>query len=102
VSVPSFSWSDATEVVKVYFDVPGFGDVPADAVTVASTGRSFEARVAAGGAVHVLKKAGLHADITGATAKKGKTKIIVTLTKKDPVSWWELTAGGGAGYAGDD
>ncbi len=102
--IRAFQWSDAGATVKVYAEVPSFASLSDDHLHVSSDSRSFELRVASpdGREVHVLRKAGLYADIAGATAKKGKTKVVVTLKKAEgELSWFELTAAKPLG-GGDD
>lgn len=99
--ISKFAWADDTDAVKVYIDHADAKSLADEDIFLASDARSFELRVNTADCVLCLKKSNLHADISAARVKKGKDKLIITLTKKQPSSWWELTSGTGFA-AGDD
>jgi hypothetical protein len=124
VNITKFAWADDGATVKVYVDVAAdvLASLSPESFHVSSESRSFELRIvvpgagsgsgsgagavagagAAGGEVRVLKKANLHADISGASAKRGKTRVVVTLTKADSSLTWYDLQGNARPFEGDD
>jgi hypothetical protein len=121
VPITKFAWADDGATVKVYVDVAAdvLASLSPESLHVSSESRSFELRIvvpagagsgagagavagAAGGEVRVLKKANLHADISGASAKRGKTRVVVTLTKADSSLTWYDLQGNARPFEGDD
>jgi hypothetical protein len=116
VPITKFAWADDGATVKVYVDVAAdvLASLSPESLHVSSESRSFELRIvvpgsgagavagAAGGEVRVLKKANLHADISGASAKRGKTRVVVTLTKTDSSLTWYDLQGNARPFEGDD
>jgi hypothetical protein len=118
VNITKFAWADDGATVKVYVDVAAdvLASLSPESLHVSSESRSFELRIvvpgagsgagsgagAAGGEVRVLKKANLHADISGASAKRGKTRVVLTLTKADSSLTWYDLQGNARPFEGDD
>ncbi len=114
VPITKFAFADDDAVVKIYVDVPagladdgggggGLAALSDDALhTSVPSPRAFELRIAGRGAVHVLAKGNLSGPIAGAAAKKGKTRIVVTLTKAEPGPWAALTAAAAGPMGTDD
>ena len=100
--IKSYSWCDESDKVLVFIDLPEDArDVSAEGVAVSHSARSAELRIDAGARTHVLKLSGLHADISSASAKKGKARVTLSLVKAAAASWWRLLESS-APYAGGD
>ncbi|CAM9382065.1 unnamed protein product [Ectocarpus sp. 12 AP-2014] len=91
--VTDYAWANEKAKVKIYVPLEGCEDVEDDSISLKWEARCLDLEVTLpSGVARRLHIPSLHDDITGATFRKKKSKMIVTLVKKDEVTWYDLTS----------
>ncbi|CAB1102818.1 unnamed protein product [Ectocarpus sp. CCAP 1310/34] len=91
--VTDYAWANEKAKVKIYVPLEGCADIEDDSISLKWEASCLDLEVTLpSGVARRLHIPSLHDDITGATFRKKKSKMIVTLVKKDEVTWYDLTS----------
>eukprot|EP00904_Undaria_pinnatifida_P005043 jgi/Undpi1/1669/HiC_scaffold_11.g05059.m1 len=90
--VANYAWANEKAKVKIYISVEGCSDIDDDHISLKWEPRCVDLQFSVPSGARRLHIPSLHDDITGATVRKKQDKFILTLMKKDEVTWFDLTS----------
>ncbi|CAM9380429.1 unnamed protein product [Hapterophycus canaliculatus] len=91
--VTNYAWANERAKVKIYVPLEGCSEIDDDNISLKWEARCVDLEVTLpSGGGRRLHIPSLHDDITGASLRKKQDKLILTLVKKDEVTWYDLTS----------
>lgn len=90
--VTNYAWANEKAKVKIYVPVEGCSAIDDANISLKWEARCVDLQFDIPSGARRLHIPSLHDDITGATMRKKQDKFILTLVKKDEVTWYDLTS----------